>query len=143
MMDDPTGFIRQAMPFAATLGITGEKVGPEAVHLSLDWSEGLCTAGGALHGGVIMALADSAGATLAYLNLPEGATGTSTIESKTNLLGSVTSGRVRAVARALHVGRSTIVVETEVRDTDNRLVAKTTQTQAVLWPRNSAATNPL
>lgn len=142
-MDDPTGFIRQAMPFAATLGITGEEVGPAAVHLTLHWSEGSCTAGGALHGGVIMSLADSAGATLAYLNLPEGATGTSTIESKTNFVGSVTSGRVRAVSRALHIGRSTIVVETEVRDAGDRLVAKTTQTQAVLWPRNSTAADSL
>jgi 1,4-dihydroxy-2-naphthoyl-CoA hydrolase len=90
-----------------------------------------------------MSLADSAGATLAYLNLPQGANGTSTIESKTNFVGSVTSGRVRAVSRALHIGRSTIVVETEVRDAGDRLVAKTTQTQAVLWPRNSTTADSL
>jgi uncharacterized protein (TIGR00369 family) len=82
-----------------------------------------------------MTLADSAGAACAFANLPEGAEGTSTIESKTNFLGAVRSGMVRAVARPLHVGSTTIVVETEVRDGAGWLVAKTTQTQAVLRPR--------
>lgn len=97
-MDDPTGFIRQAMPSAATLAYLQPSPG---CHRHLD------------------------------------------DESKTNFVGSVTSGRVRAVSRALHIGRSTIVVETEVRDAGYRLVAKTTQTQAVLWPRNSAAAETL
>ena len=82
-----------------------------------------------------MALADSAGAGVAVLNLPEGATGTSTIESKTNFLGAVREGVVEAVARPLHVGSTTIVVETELR-CGERLVAKVTQTQAVLRPRS-------
>jgi uncharacterized protein (TIGR00369 family) len=87
-----------------------------------------------LHGGAVMALADSAGAVAAFLNLAEGAT-TATIESKTNLLGAVRDGSVEAISRILHAGTSTIVVETEVRRADGRLVAKTTQTQAVLPAR--------
>jgi 1,4-dihydroxy-2-naphthoyl-CoA hydrolase len=102
--------------------------------LSLDWAEGLCTTAGLLHGGAIMALADSAGAACAYANLPEGAHSTSTIESKTNFLGGVKGGTVLAVSTPLHVGRSTIVIETELRN-DGRLVGKTTQTQTVLRPR--------
>jgi uncharacterized protein (TIGR00369 family) len=85
-----------------------------------------------------MALADSAGGACAFTNLPEGATGTSTIESKTNFLGAVRGGVVHATAAPLHVGSTTIVVETEVRDDDGRLVMKTTQTQIVLKPRASA-----
>jgi uncharacterized protein (TIGR00369 family) len=88
-----------------------------------------------MHGGALMALADSAGAVVAFVNLPEGAVGTSTVESKTNFFGGVRDGTVRAVARLLHKGSTTIVVETEVRDGGGRLVAKTTQTQIVLRPR--------
>jgi uncharacterized protein (TIGR00369 family) len=88
-----------------------------------------------LHGGTVMALADSAGGACAFLNLPPGAAGTSTIESKTNFLGAVRSGTVRATARPLHVGGTTIVVETEMRDERDRLVAKVTQTQVVLRPK--------
>ena len=82
-----------------------------------------------------MALADSAGGTCAFLNLPEGAAGTSTIESKTNFLGAVREGStVVASSRPLHVGRTTMVIETEVRAGD-KLVAKVTQTQTVLQPK--------
>jgi uncharacterized protein (TIGR00369 family) len=83
-----------------------------------------------------MALADSAGGACAFANLPDGAAGTSTIESKTNFLGAVREGTVTATARPLHVGRTTIVVETELRRDDGRLVAKVTQTQTVLLPRS-------
>jgi 1,4-dihydroxy-2-naphthoyl-CoA hydrolase len=78
-----------------------------------------------------MALADSAGGACAFLNLPEGA-GTSTIESKTNFLGAIKDGTVTASSRPLHVGGTTIVVETEIRRGDGKLVGKVTQTQAVL-----------
>ena len=71
----------------------------------------------------------------AFLNLAEGTTGTSTIESKTNFLGAIRGGTVRASAVPLHVGFSTIVIETEVRSAENKLVAKVTQTQAVLRHR--------
>jgi 1,4-dihydroxy-2-naphthoyl-CoA hydrolase len=123
------------MPLATTLGIRTDVYTAEKVVLSMDWAPGLCTMGGILHGGVIMALADSAGGACALLNLPEGASGTTTIESKTNFLGAVTRGAVSATATALHRGGTTIVVETEVRADGGRLVAKVTQTQLVLRPR--------
>jgi uncharacterized protein (TIGR00369 family) len=131
MSDDPTEFIRSVMPLCATLGVRAREVSAERVALTLDWAEGLCTSGGLLHGGVLMALADSAGAACAYLNLPEGAAGTATIESATNFIGAVREGAVDAVARPLHVGSTTIVVETELKAAE-RLVAKVTQTQLVL-----------
>jgi len=104
--------------------------------MTMAWAERLTTGNGILHGGALMALADSAGAGCASLNLPEDAAGTSTIESKTNFLGAVRDGDVVATARPLHVGKTTIVVETEIRAGD-RLVAKVTQTQAVLRPRGA------
>ena len=123
------------MPLAVTLGIRSDEYTPDRVVLSLEWASSLCTAGGILHGGVIMALADSAGGACAYLNLPADAAGTSTIESKTNFLGAVRKGRVTATATPLHRGGTTFVVETAVRDDDAKLIAKVTQTQLVLRPR--------
>ena len=123
------------MPLCAVLGVHAETNRADSVVLSLGWKPELCTGGGLLHGGAIMALADSAGAALAYANLPEGAVGTSTIESKTNFLGGVRGGTITATATVLHRGSMTIVIETSVRDQNERLVAKVTQTQAVLRPR--------
>lgn len=123
------------MPLCASLGIAAREFAAEAVVLELEWRPDLCTSNGVLHGGVIMTLADSSGAGCAFLNLPDGAIGTSTIESKTNFLGAVKGGSVTARSAALHVGSTTIVVETEVRNDAGRLVAKVTQTQAVLRPR--------
>lgn len=120
------------MPLCATLGVEAERADAASVVLALQWRPELCTTEGVLHGGALMALADSAGAACAHLNLPEGAAGTSTIESGTHFLGRVTSGRVTANSTALHTGRTTIVVETELRRDDGRLVGKVTQTQAVL-----------
>ena len=136
-MSDPaaTAVIREAMPYCATLGVRADRYVPEEVVLELDWAPGLCTTSGILHGGVIMSLADAAGGACAILNLPEGASGTATIESKTNFLGAVRSGIVTATSTPLHVGGTTIVVETSVRDATGRLVAKATQTQMVLRPR--------
>ena len=121
-----------AMPFAVELGIELEAATPDEVRARLAWDERRCTAGGILHGGALMALADSAGAVVAYLNLPEGASTTATIESKTNFFRPVSSGHVEASSRVLHRGRSTIVVETDLRDADGKHVARVTQTQAVL-----------
>ena len=82
-----------------------------------------------------MATADAAGGACAFLNLPDGAIGTSTIESKTNFLGAVREGStLTATATPLHVGRTTIVIETELRVDTGKLVGKTTQTQTVLRP---------
>jgi 1,4-dihydroxy-2-naphthoyl-CoA hydrolase len=133
---DPTQFIRSTMPLCETLGITASELDAGRVVAHLDWRPELCTAGGLLHGGAVMALADTAGGACAYLNLPDGAVGTSTIESKTNFLGAVREGTtLTAVAVPLHAGRTTVVVETELRTDDGRLVGKTTQTQSVLLPR--------
>lgn len=127
-----TDAVTVQMPLSATLGIRmfGDA---EEVEASLAWAPGLCTAGGVLHGGVLMALADSAGAVCAFLNLPAGGR-TVTIESKTNFFGAVREGEVRARSRALHRGRTTIVVETDLFDAGGRHVARTTQTQAILTP---------
>jgi 1,4-dihydroxy-2-naphthoyl-CoA hydrolase len=120
------------VPLSATLGIRLAEATSDAVRVELDWRAELCTAGGVLHGGVLMSLADTAGAVCAFLNLPAGAEGTTTIESKTNLLAPVRGGTVAATATPLHVGSTLIVVETDLRRDDDRLVAKTIQTQAVL-----------
>jgi 1,4-dihydroxy-2-naphthoyl-CoA hydrolase len=119
------------MPFAEANGIEVHAAAPEEVRGTMPWSAGRCTIGGLLHGGALMLMADSLGAICAFLNLPEGA-GTSTIESKTNLFRGVREGVVHGVSRPLHVGRSTIAVQTELRDDQDRLVAVTIQTQAVL-----------
>jgi len=125
-----TEVVNAQMPLGATLGIRsfGD---PDEVEAVLEWRPELCTSAGILHGGVLMALADSAGGLCAFLNLPAGAR-TATIESKTNFFGAVRDGEVRARCRPLHRGRTTIVVETELLDESGRLIGKTTQTQAVL-----------
>jgi 1,4-dihydroxy-2-naphthoyl-CoA hydrolase len=127
-----TEMIHGLVPLAVTLGITADTAGPDDVVLSLDWAENLTTGGGVLHGGIVMALADTSGAVCAFLNLPEGAGGTTTIESKTNFMAATRSGTVKAHSRPLHVGRRVIVVETEIRGDDGKLAAKTIQSQAVL-----------
>ena len=130
-----TQFVRDSMPLAATLGVEMLTGSAEEVRGRIAWRTELCTAAGAMHGGVLMSLADVCGGTSAFLNLPEGASGTTTIESKSNFFRAVTGGRVVATSRPLHKGRSTVVVETELVDDDGRMVAKTTQTQAVLYPK--------
>ncbi len=133
-MSDLTAQMQAAMPLCATLGIETTTFDASGVVMSMSWAEELTTGNGILHGGALMALADSAGAACASLNLPPNAGGTSTIESKTNFLGAVRDGVVVATAKPLHVGSTTIVVETEIR-AGGRLVAKVTQTQAVLRRR--------
>ena len=120
------------MPFADLLGIEVLAASPEEVRARFAWREELCTVGGMLHGGALMSLADAAGAYCAYLNLPDGSTGTATIESKTNFFRAVRNGHVEAASRPLHRGRTTIVVETDLHDAEGNHVARVTQTQAVL-----------
>ncbi|MET9211195.1 MULTISPECIES: PaaI family thioesterase [unclassified Nocardia] len=127
-----TTLFHASMPFTERLGVEVLEHGPEVVRSRLAWDESLCTLGGALHGGVLMSLADATGAVCAFLNLPEGKQGTTTVESKTNFVRAVRSGYAVATARPLHAGRSFIVVETEIHDDAGKLVGKTTQTQAVL-----------
>lgn len=123
-----------SMPFSVGLGVRLAAAAPGEVRGELDWAPERCTAGGVLHGGALMGLADGIGAVCAFLNLPEGAA-TSTIESKTNFFRGVREGTVTATSRPVHVGRTTIAVQTESRDDDDRLVALTLQTQAVLPKR--------
>jgi uncharacterized protein (TIGR00369 family) len=122
-----------AMPFGGLLGIelVGEPSSDE-VRARLAWREELCTAGGLLHGGALMALADSAGGLCAYFNLPDGAAGTATIQSSTSFLRPVRDGYVEAISRPLSVGRNVIAVDTEVVDANGRAVARVVQSQAVL-----------
>jgi 1,4-dihydroxy-2-naphthoyl-CoA hydrolase len=120
------------MPFAQTIGSELLEADPAGVRARIAWDESRCTAAGMLHGGVLMSLADSAAAVCAFLNLPDGASGTTTVESKTNFMRAVREGMVMATSTPLHKGRRFVVVETELTDDQNRLVAKVTQTQAVL-----------
>jgi len=124
--------LNDVMPFGALLGVELDEASPNEVRGGLAWAPERCTAGGILHGGALMGLADSLGGLCAYLNLPEGASGTATVESKTNFFRAVREGRVSAVARPLHVGRTLIVVQTNLQDDQGRHVAQVTQTQAVL-----------
>jgi 1,4-dihydroxy-2-naphthoyl-CoA hydrolase len=118
------------MPFAAGLGISLEEASQDRVVATLPWAPRLCTTGGVMHGGVLMSLADSAGALVAFLGLPQGAS-TATITSTTQLVGPVSAGTVRALAVPLHRGRTAVTVQTELRDGTGKLVAQTTQIQIV------------
>lgn len=120
------------MPFCGSIGIEFTALSADEVRARLPWSAERCTIGGAMHGGAVMTLADGAGAVTAFLNLPDGAVGTTTVSSATNFLRAVRDGWAEAVSRPLHRGRTTIVVETEIFDSHGKKVAKVTQTQAVL-----------
>jgi 1,4-dihydroxy-2-naphthoyl-CoA hydrolase len=120
-----------AMPFAGLVGIEITSADRECVTATLPWSPECCTAGGVLHGGAVMALADTVGGLLAFLNLPEGAT-TATISSSTQFTRAVRKGKATATSSVLHRGHSTIVVETDVVDREGRLAARVTQTQAIV-----------
>ena len=120
------------MPFSQLMGVEFTSITDEEVRATLAWAPERCTIGGALHGGALMALADATGAVAAFLNLPDGGTGTTTVSSATNFLRGVRDGHVEAISRPLHTGRTTIVIETEILDASGKRVAKVTQTQAVL-----------
>lgn len=124
--------LAEIAPLAGTLGIEVDHAAPEEVRGGMDWALELCTAAGVLHGGAIMSFADTLGGVCAFLNLPDGATTTATVESTTNFFRAVRGGRVHGITRPLHVGRSFIVVQTDVTDDEDRRVAQVTQTQAVL-----------
>jgi 1,4-dihydroxy-2-naphthoyl-CoA hydrolase len=124
--------LAEIAPLAGTLGIEVSRADAEEVRGSMGWAPEKCTAGGVLHGGALMAFADTLGGVCAFLNLPDGATATATVESKSNFFRAVRGGTVEGVTRPLHVGRSFIVVQTDVLDDDERRVAQVTQTQAVL-----------
>jgi uncharacterized protein (TIGR00369 family) len=126
----------ELMPFAELVGIVLDSAEPTEVRGRLAWSPERCTAGGVLHGGALMALADSLGAICAYLNLPSD-TQTTTVASTTSFMRAVRSGEVSGMAQPLHVGRSLIVVQTDLLDDNARRVAQVTQTQAVRTTRKA------
>ena len=113
------------------LGLRIVEVTPDRVVAELTIRDDLRTIGGALHGGTLMALADTVGAVGTVVNLPPGAT-TSTLESKTNFFAAGRSGVVRAEATPLHRGKRTQVWQTRVTDESGRLLSLTIQTQMVL-----------
>ena len=119
------------MPFAEHLGIRDASVDPDRGEAWLSWAPHLCTGAGIMHGGVLMSLADSLGAAVAFVGLPPGAR-TATITSTTQLFRPVSAGQVKAVAETLHRGRTTVTVRTSLYDEAERLVAQTTQVQAVI-----------
>ena len=120
------------LPFAELMGIEFVAARQERVVAEMEVRAELCTSPAVLHGGAIMAFADTIGAAGTILNLPEGA-GTTTIESKTNFIAAVPlGGRVRGEATPLHRGRRTMVWQTRVTTAEGKLVALVTQTQLVL-----------
>ncbi len=117
--------------FAEVLGVRLTDVTKDRVAAEMDPRDDLCTLPGRIHGGALMAFADTLGAYATAINLPKGA-GTTTIESKTNFFGSPKFGApIQAVSTPLHRGRSTMVWQTRI-ESEGRLVALVTQTQMVL-----------
>jgi 1,4-dihydroxy-2-naphthoyl-CoA hydrolase len=113
------------------LGIRFVEASPDRLVAELPYREELTTIGGSLHGGTLMAFADTVGAAATMLNLPPGAS-TTTVESKTNFFAAGRSGTVRAETTPLHRGRRTMVWQTRVTDDGGRLLSLTIQTQMVL-----------
>jgi 1,4-dihydroxy-2-naphthoyl-CoA hydrolase len=113
------------------LGIRFVEAGPDRVVAELEIRDHLKTVGGALHGGTLMAFADSVGATGTVMGLQEGQS-TATLESKTNFFAAGRSGVVRAEAKPIHKGRRTQVWETRVTDSAGKLLSLTIQTQMIL-----------
>jgi uncharacterized protein (TIGR00369 family) len=121
------------MPFAELKGVTFTEADRERVVARMLVRPDLCTLGHIIHGGAIMAFADSVGAAATVINLPDDAKGTTTIESKTNFIGGAREGAILvATATPVHRGRRTQVWQTRLETEDGKLVAVVTQTQMVL-----------
>lgn len=128
-MDD----VVRMVPFSGHLGFELMACGADAAVVEVVLRPEHCTAGSTAHGGFLMALADFTGAAGAYQVLPEGAKGTTTIESKTNMIGAAPVGsRLRATATPVHVGRRTSVWSTRIETETGKLISVTSQTQMVL-----------
>ena len=125
-------FVADPLPFAKLLGLELVTVTPERVEAVLQVREDLCTRPAVLHGGAVMALADTLGAIATVANLAEGST-TTTVESKTNFFAAIPVGDIaRAECTPLHRGRTTMVWQTRVMRSDGRVAALVIQTQLVL-----------
>ena len=121
------------VPFSAHLGFEIKEMSRDKVVVHAVIQPDYCTSGGTAHGGFLMALADFTGACGAFQVLPEGAKGTTTIESKTNMMGAIPAGSTLiATATPLHVGRRTSVWVTRVESAEGKLASVTTQTQMAL-----------
>jgi len=120
------------LPFAELLGIEVVSASPDKIVAEMTVRQDLCTRPAVLHGGAIMAFADTLGAMGTIVNLPQGA-GTTTIESKTNFVAPAPVGtRVVGEATPIHRGRRTMIWQTRIATREGRLVALVTQTQLVL-----------
>lgn len=125
--------IADNIPFARSLGMDITRADKDMITANVLVTENLCTTGHIMHGGAIMAVADTLGAIGAFLNLPDGAKSTTTIESKTNFLGGAKEGTtVLAETTPVHVGRRTSVWQTRLTGEDGKAVALVTQSQMVL-----------
>lgn len=132
-MSDTSIDLLDYMPFANTLGIEVLESTPDKIVGQLTVTKAICTTGKIMHGGAIMAFADTLGAIGAFLNLPEGAKATTTIESKTNFLGAAPLGTVvRGETTPVHIGRRTSVWQTRLTTAEGKSVALVTQSQLVL-----------
>jgi 1,4-dihydroxy-2-naphthoyl-CoA hydrolase len=128
---------RYDMPFMRWLGMRFLTATQERVTAEMVVRDELCNGSSVLHGGALMAFADTLGACATTLNLSEGA-GTTTLESKTNFLAPALSGtKVIGECLPVHRGRRTMVWQTRVTSESGRLIAMVTQTQMVLEPRRS------
>jgi len=124
--------VRDQLPFAKLMGLTITEITPERVTAELKVRDDLCTLPAILHGGAVMAFADTVGAYATVANLPAGAT-TTTLESKTNFFAAIPLGdTAKAECTPLHRGRTTMVWQTRISRGDGRLAAIVTQTQMVL-----------
>jgi uncharacterized protein (TIGR00369 family) len=122
-----------AMPFSKLMGVEVTEATPDCIRGRLVVRDDLCTSSGILHGGAVMAFADALGAIGAFLTLPQGAKGTTTIESKTNFLGPAPRGStVLAETTPVKTGRTLSVWQTRLSTEDGRQVALVTQSQLVL-----------
>ena len=126
--------IYEAAPFARTLGVRFDALSASEVRARLQWSEELSTVGGGMHGGALMGLADVAAAVCASANGPQGAL-PSTIESSSHFLRPVTGDHTLAVARPIHVGGSSVVVQVDVLDEHEVLCVRVTQVVLIRVPK--------
>jgi 1,4-dihydroxy-2-naphthoyl-CoA hydrolase len=131
---DPDRLV-ELMPFAVHAGVKLSSATAEEVVGTLAWAPERCTAGGLMHGGAVMTLADSCAAVCAFLNLPDGGKSTATIEANTSFMRGLRGGTVTAIAKPVRLTRTHAFLETELRDADGRLVAKVSQIQVFSYPR--------
>ncbi|MEO9599535.1 PaaI family thioesterase [Parasphingorhabdus sp.] len=128
-----TSNLANSMPFSKMMGVTVTSATPDKITGTLKVREDLCTTGGILHGGAIMAFADALGAIGAFLTLPDGSNGTTTIESKTNFLGPAPIDSViEAVTKPVKTGSRLSIWQTDIRQASGKQIALVTQTQLVL-----------